>query len=517
MTPITTRGAERFVAAETFWALARKHPPARPVSPPAGRRPARRRAADRAHARATRARARGRPAHGDGAGASRAAADRSRDEHGDVGAPGDAGESRAARRARRRRRRARRGRVGGGPRRRGPDGRAGGDRSARRGAARRPPTRRTGRSPASTCSSRRAAPGSLSTPCGSSATAPPAAWASRSPRRRASAGRGSRCWRRTSTSRPRRGRRRRDARPPPTCAARRSLVSDADVVLMAAAVADYRPAEALDAKRPKSAEPWTIDLVPTSDVARALGAARRDGQVLVAFGAEQRGGRAGPEARDAGGQERRPRRLQRRGARRHRLRQPRQRGRARVARGRANRRQGVEAGDRAARSSTRSSGCSTGQRERARPHPSRSKGPTRPRRSPSGSSPNLGAAVHATHETLRLPLLCLLSEGHVLVEDVPGVGKTVLAKALARSLDLTFHRVQFTPDLLPADVTGRQRLRPPVRGVPVPAGPRVRQRRCSSTRSTAPRRRRSPRCSRRCRRPRSPSTARRTCSSGRSS
>jgi MoxR-like ATPase len=67
---------------------------------------------------------------------------------------------------------------------------------------------------------------------------------------------------------------------------------------------------------------------------------------------------------------------------------------------------------------------------------------------------NLGAAVHASQETLRLPLLCLLAEGHVLVEDVPGVGKTVLAKALARSLELSFHRVQFTPDLLPADVTG---------------------------------------------------------------
>ncbi len=67
---------------------------------------------------------------------------------------------------------------------------------------------------------------------------------------------------------------------------------------------------------------------------------------------------------------------------------------------------------------------------------------------------NLGSAIHATPETLRLPLLCLLAEGHVLVEDVPGVGKTVLAKALARSLELTFHRVQFTPDLLPADVTG---------------------------------------------------------------
>ena len=67
---------------------------------------------------------------------------------------------------------------------------------------------------------------------------------------------------------------------------------------------------------------------------------------------------------------------------------------------------------------------------------------------------NLATVVHAPHETLRLPLLCLLAEGHVLVEDVPGVGKTVLAKALARSLDLSFARLQFTPDLLPADVTG---------------------------------------------------------------
>ena len=67
---------------------------------------------------------------------------------------------------------------------------------------------------------------------------------------------------------------------------------------------------------------------------------------------------------------------------------------------------------------------------------------------------NLAKAVHAPAETLRLPLLCLLAEGHVLVEDVPGVGKTVLAKALARSLDLEFSRLQFTPDLLPSDVTG---------------------------------------------------------------
>jgi MoxR-like ATPase len=66
----------------------------------------------------------------------------------------------------------------------------------------------------------------------------------------------------------------------------------------------------------------------------------------------------------------------------------------------------------------------------------------------------LGTVIHAPAETLRLPLLCLLAEGHVLIEDVPGVGKTVLAKALARTLELDFSRLQFTPDLLPSDVTG---------------------------------------------------------------
>jgi MoxR-like ATPase len=67
---------------------------------------------------------------------------------------------------------------------------------------------------------------------------------------------------------------------------------------------------------------------------------------------------------------------------------------------------------------------------------------------------NVGLAVRAPEETLRLPLLCLLGEGHLLVEDFPGVGKTLLAKSVARSLDLGFSRIQFTPDLLPADVTG---------------------------------------------------------------
>ncbi len=67
---------------------------------------------------------------------------------------------------------------------------------------------------------------------------------------------------------------------------------------------------------------------------------------------------------------------------------------------------------------------------------------------------NLGRVVHAPKETLRRVVLCLIAEGHLIIEDFPGVGKTMLAKALARSLDCSFARLQFTPDLLPSDVTG---------------------------------------------------------------
>ncbi|TML63509.1 MAG: AAA family ATPase, partial [Actinobacteria bacterium] len=67
---------------------------------------------------------------------------------------------------------------------------------------------------------------------------------------------------------------------------------------------------------------------------------------------------------------------------------------------------------------------------------------------------NLATVVHAPEDTLRLCVLCLISEGHLILEDFPGVGKTMLAKALARSLEASFSRLQFTPDLLPSDVTG---------------------------------------------------------------
>jgi MoxR-like ATPase len=67
---------------------------------------------------------------------------------------------------------------------------------------------------------------------------------------------------------------------------------------------------------------------------------------------------------------------------------------------------------------------------------------------------NVARVVHAKPETLQLVVLCLVSEGHVIIEDFPGVGKTMLVKALARSLDCSFSRIQFTPDLLPTDITG---------------------------------------------------------------
>ena len=67
---------------------------------------------------------------------------------------------------------------------------------------------------------------------------------------------------------------------------------------------------------------------------------------------------------------------------------------------------------------------------------------------------NVEQVIQGKGEIVRLSLVALISEGHVLLEDVPGVGKTMLAKSLARSLGCTWSRIQFTPDLLPTDVTG---------------------------------------------------------------
>jgi MoxR-like ATPase len=66
----------------------------------------------------------------------------------------------------------------------------------------------------------------------------------------------------------------------------------------------------------------------------------------------------------------------------------------------------------------------------------------------------LGEAIRGKADVLRLSLACLLARGHLLIEDVPGVGKTTLAQALARSVRSEFHRLQFTSDMLPSDVVG---------------------------------------------------------------
>jgi MoxR-like ATPase len=67
---------------------------------------------------------------------------------------------------------------------------------------------------------------------------------------------------------------------------------------------------------------------------------------------------------------------------------------------------------------------------------------------------NIERVVRGKREQIRLALVALVAEGHLLIEDVPGVGKTMLAKAMARSIDCSFRRIQFTPDMLPTDITG---------------------------------------------------------------
>ncbi len=67
---------------------------------------------------------------------------------------------------------------------------------------------------------------------------------------------------------------------------------------------------------------------------------------------------------------------------------------------------------------------------------------------------NIEQVIVGKRDVIDLLLVALLCEGHVLIEDVPGIGKTMLAKSVARTLDCPFRRIQFTPDLLPSDVTG---------------------------------------------------------------
>src|SRR4051794_41945359 len=82
----------------------------------------------------------------------------------------------------------------------------------------------------------------------------------------------------------------------------------------------------------------------------------------------------------------------------------------------------------------------------------------------------IGRVVEGKADVVRLALAVLLAEGHLLIEDVPGVGKTTLAKALARAIDGSVRGIQFTPDLLPSDVTGVAVQRQGSLGLEVQAG-----------------------------------------------
>ena len=81
---------------------------------------------------------------------------------------------------------------------------------------------------------------------------------------------------------------------------------------------------------------------------------------------------------------------------------------------------------------------------------------------------NVEKVIIGKDRELRLAITALLCGGHMLVEDVPGVGKTMLARALAVSTGCSFKRIQFTPDLLPSDVTGVSIFKPEVGGLRVP-------------------------------------------------
>ncbi len=84
---------------------------------------------------------------------------------------------------------------------------------------------------------------------------------------------------------------------------------------------------------------------------------------------------------------------------------------------------------------------------------------------------NLGAVIQGKQDALDLLLVAVAAGGHILLEDVPGSGKTTLGKAFAKSVSLQFTRVQFTPDLLPADIVGSQVLQPETGSLHFQAGP----------------------------------------------
>ncbi len=119
---------------------------------------------------------------------------------------------------------------------------------------------------------------------------------------------------------------------------------------------------------------------------------------------------------------------------------------------------------------------------------------------------NIERVIQGKRHVSEQVAICLIAGGHVLIEDVPGVGKTLLAKSLARSIDCTFSRIQFTPDLLAVRRHRGVGMGPGAGRVRLPTRSRCSPTSCSVTRSTGPAPRPSRRCSRRWRSSRSPST-----------
>ncbi|GMR09586.1 MAG: MoxR family ATPase [Anaerolineae bacterium] len=88
---------------------------------------------------------------------------------------------------------------------------------------------------------------------------------------------------------------------------------------------------------------------------------------------------------------------------------------------------------------------------------------------------NIERVIIGKTQAVELAVICLLSEGHLLIEDVPGVGKTMLARSLARSMGIEFSRIQFTPDMLPSDITGVSIYNQATRGFEFRPGPLMAQ------------------------------------------
>ena len=219
---------------------------------------------------------------------------------------------------------------------------------------------------------------------------------------------------------------------------------------------------------------------------RARGARRRPGQTLVGFAAEH-----GEGALDYGrdklrAQGARRDRRQRHLPRGHRLRQRRQRGDDRHRRRRGARRRAPPSARSRGRSSTQVDPRCAPSRWRARDRPRRAPTPARVAQDEIAASVATARRIaderparpsRSRDECCASALIALVAEGHVLIEDLPGVGKTTLARALARSMDLQFARIQCTADLLPGRRRRHERLQPARGPLRVPPRPDLRQRR----------------------------------------